>query len=227
MRTRSTGVISFWTVRIGLTRSVEPIQALAAPMRPPRRRNSSVSMANHRLQLAARRGAGARRSRRPAQARRRRVRRREHEQPEAAGRGGGVEHVDALAALALPLERLGGAPRGLGRAGQAAGDVDRHDLAAVGQQRLVDGGEVAHRGLRGGRQALGRPQLLEERVVVGDVRLGHGAVAAEDDVERHDVDPVPLDDIRREVRGAVRDDRDASHARGSLFRLDSRTEVEG
>ena len=46
VRTRSTGVISFSTVRIGLTRSVEPIQALAAPMRPPRFRNSSVSIAN-------------------------------------------------------------------------------------------------------------------------------------------------------------------------------------
>jgi hypothetical protein len=47
VRTRSTGVISFSTVRIGLTFSVEPIHALAAPMRPPRRRNSSVSIANH------------------------------------------------------------------------------------------------------------------------------------------------------------------------------------
>jgi hypothetical protein len=46
VRTRSTGVISFSTVRIGFTRSVEPIQALAAPIRPPRFRNSSVSMAN-------------------------------------------------------------------------------------------------------------------------------------------------------------------------------------
>ena len=70
-------------------------------------------------------------------ARRGRVRRRQHHQPEAAGRGGGVEHVHALAALALPVERLGGAPRGLGRAGEAAGDVHRDDLAAVGQERLV------------------------------------------------------------------------------------------
>ena len=46
VRTRSTGVISFSTVRIGFTRSVEPIHALAAPMRPPRLRNSSVSIAN-------------------------------------------------------------------------------------------------------------------------------------------------------------------------------------
>ena len=46
VRTRSTGVISFSTVRIGFTRRVEPIQALAAPMRPPRLRNSSVSIPN-------------------------------------------------------------------------------------------------------------------------------------------------------------------------------------
>ena len=87
-------------------------------------------------------------------------------------------------------------------------------------------GEVADGGLRGGRQALGAAQLLEEGVVVGDVRLGHRAIAAEHDVERHDVDPVPLHDVAREVRGAVRDHGDASHAPGSLSRLDSRPEVE-
>ena len=47
MRTRSTGVISFSTVRMGFTFSVDPIHALAAPIRPPRLRNSSVSIANH------------------------------------------------------------------------------------------------------------------------------------------------------------------------------------
>ena len=52
MRTRSTGTSSLSTVRIGLIFSVEPIQALAAPIRPPRRRNSSVSTANHILNSA-------------------------------------------------------------------------------------------------------------------------------------------------------------------------------
>jgi hypothetical protein len=132
--------------------------------------------------------------------------------------------VHPLAALALPLEGLGRAKRGLGRARQASGDVHGHDLAAVGEQRLVHRGEVAYRGLGGGRKALGAPQLVEERVVVGDVRLGHRAVASEDDVERHDVYPVPLDGIGLKVRGAVRDDRDASHAGGRLFLLDSATE---
>ena len=47
MRTRSIGVIWDSTVRIGLIFSVEPSQARAAPTRPPRRRNSIVSIANH------------------------------------------------------------------------------------------------------------------------------------------------------------------------------------
>ena len=46
MRTRSIGTISLSTARIGLIFSAEPIHALAPPMRPPRRRYSSVSMEN-------------------------------------------------------------------------------------------------------------------------------------------------------------------------------------
>ena len=45
VRTRSRGCISPSIVRIGLTFSVAPIHARAAPIRPPRRRNSSVSTA--------------------------------------------------------------------------------------------------------------------------------------------------------------------------------------
>ena len=52
VRTRSTGVISVSTVRIGLTFSVEPIQALAAPILPPRLRNSSVSITNQSFRSA-------------------------------------------------------------------------------------------------------------------------------------------------------------------------------
>ena len=48
VRTRSSGTISLCTLRIGLIFSVEPIQALAPPIRPPRFRYSSVSIANHR-----------------------------------------------------------------------------------------------------------------------------------------------------------------------------------
>ena len=45
VRTRSIGTISDSIARIGLIRSVEPIHAWAPPIRPPRRRNSSVSTA--------------------------------------------------------------------------------------------------------------------------------------------------------------------------------------
>ena len=40
-------------------------------------------------------------------------------------------------------------------------------------------------------------QLLEEGRVVGDLDLRHGAVAPEDDVQRHDVNAVTLDQLRR------------------------------
>jgi hypothetical protein len=46
VRTRSIGVISPSTVRIGLIFSAPPSHACAVPIRPPRRRNSSVSTAN-------------------------------------------------------------------------------------------------------------------------------------------------------------------------------------
>jgi hypothetical protein len=49
VRTRSTGVISSSSVRIGLIWSADPSHACAEPIRPPRRRYSSVSIANHIL----------------------------------------------------------------------------------------------------------------------------------------------------------------------------------
>jgi len=48
VRTRSTGVISPSRVRIGLILSAPPSHAWAAPIRPPRRRYSSVSTANQK-----------------------------------------------------------------------------------------------------------------------------------------------------------------------------------
>ena len=107
MRTRSTGTISLSTVRIGLIFSVEPIQALAAPIRPPRWRNSSVSTANHILSSArAASMLASTASRSPpssaALAAARTIR------PVPPGRRARVEDPHALAALALALQLLGG-----------------------------------------------------------------------------------------------------------------------
>ena len=52
VRTRSIGVISLSRVRIGLIFSAEPSHAEAGPIRPPRRRYSSVSTANHIFRCA-------------------------------------------------------------------------------------------------------------------------------------------------------------------------------
>ena len=69
------------------------------------------------------------------------------------------------------LELLGRLASGLAGARDPAGEVQGHHVLPLGQQRLVDGDEVAHRRLRRGGQRVGPAQLLEERVVVGDVPL--------------------------------------------------------
>ena len=148
VRTRSIGVISDSTVRIGLIFSAEPSQAWAPAIRPPRRRYSSVSIANHIFSCArasrARCGHGGAVG---SVARRRGGR--EHHQTLAAAGGPGVDHVHALGPVAELLAGL------LGRADGArhpAGEVDRDDVVAGVEQRLVDREEVADRRLRGGRQ---------------------------------------------------------------------------
>ena len=75
----------------------------------------------------------------------------------ARDRGGGQHHhpqraageprVDDLDARTGPGELGGRLARGLDRARDAAGDVDRDDVASVAHQGLVDGEEVADRGL--------------------------------------------------------------------------------
>ena len=94
VRTRSIGVISDSTVRIGLIFSADPSHAWAPAIRPPRRRYSSVSIANHIFSADARlarmldhlgaAGADARG----------RGGRQDH-QPLAAAGGRRVQHVDA------------------------------------------------------------------------------------------------------------------------------------
>ena len=186
MRTRSTGVISSSRVRIGLIFRALPIQARAPPIRPPRRRYSRVSIANHIFSssrvCSARASDGV-----GVAARRRRGRGAEHAEAHAAGRRARVHDVDPLAALAFvdqPLARLVG---GLEGAGDAGRDVDRDDLLAGVEQRLVDGDEVADRGLRGGRAALGGAQALVEGGVVGDLGLAL-LVAVDRDVEADRLD---------------------------------------
>ena len=48
--------------------------------------------------------------------------------------------------------------------------------------------------------------------------LRHGPVRAEHDVERHDADVVAFHQLRRQVRGAVGDYRDAGHLRAAAYR---------
>jgi hypothetical protein len=194
--------------RLDLQRRADPRAGGADP--PPAPKELERVDREPHLQLRAR-APGALGDLVRVRSRRRGGGRRERHQAEAAGRGGGVEHPDPLAALAVALEHLRGLAGRLGGAGQPAGDVDRDHLAPAREQRLVGGGEVADRRLRGGGQRLGLAQLLEERRVVGDVGLRHGALAAVDDVERDDLDPVPLDQIRRQVGRAVGHDGDVRH----------------
>ena len=209
VRTRSTGRISDSIERIGLIFSVEPSHAWAPPTRPPRRRNSSVSTANQTL--SSRRSAwaaSAASSARRARARRRRRGDRHHAEPRAGG--GGVEHdqprrVDpALHELVARL--LGGRER----ARDAGGEVDREDVRAVVEQRLVDGEEVADRRLRGARHLARGAQPRVEVVEVGDLGLALGR-AVERDVERHLVEPELLDERARHVVRRVRHDGDPGH----------------
>ena len=133
-------------LRIGLIFSVEPIRARAAPIRPPRRRYSSVSGENQIFSP-----------------------------PRASAAGDHVLGAAAVGGDARPGElnqpgppapfgcrrscsaprpcrrrsRFAGLVGGLKGPRDSAGEMDRDDLHAVGEQGLVDGDEVADRGLRG------------------------------------------------------------------------------
>ena len=112
------------------------------------------------------------------------VRRREHHQPLAAGRGAAVEDVDPLAALALVQQALARLLRRLAGSRDPGREVDRDDLAALGQQRLVDGDEVADRRLRGRDALVARAQaLVEARVFGWGISISRPLLAVERDVE--------------------------------------------
>jgi hypothetical protein len=195
-------------VRIGLIRSAEPIQALAAAKVVER-----VDRKPHPERRARRLDAGHDAGRVGPRARV--ARGRERHQPEPARRRARVDHAYALAAPVRARERLGGLARGLARARETRGDVDRHDVQAVREQRLVDRREVADRRLRGRRPAIGRLQLLEEGVA-GEVRLAGASVTLEVDVERDDSDPELLRQRGGQVAGAVGDDGDGRHPAATL-----------
>ena len=215
MRTRSTGLISPSTVRIGLIFSAPPTHACAPPTRPPRRRYSSVSRQNQICACFARargvlgdlRGPGAR-------ARlRRRGDRGEAEARRAAAR---VEHRDAFAQAALG-ELLARLQRGVVRARHRAREVDRDDVAAGVEQRLVGGEEVADRRLRRRRHVGRGPQALVERVEVRDLALALERLAALD-VQRDDVDVVPRQHVGGQVVRAVGDHGDRHRPRSLVAR---------
>ena len=151
MRTRSTGVISASSERIGLICSAPPSQAWALPMRPPRCRYSSVSRQNQIRSAARASRARATTASLSAPARGGRGGR-EHEQPSAAAGRFAVDHLDPLAEAALGEQRLGpGAAASKVPEMPPARWIETMSWPAV-EQRLADRQEVADRGLGGGRQ---------------------------------------------------------------------------
>src|SRR5207245_1732534 len=100
--------------------------------------------------------------------------------------------------------------RGLVRARDTGREVDRDDLAPVGEQRLVDSQEVADRGLGGGRQLGRRAEVLVVVVEVGHLRLAV-CRAVVMDVEADLADALLGDEIAREVVRRVGDDGDLGH----------------
>ena len=60
--------------------------------------------------------------------------------------------------------------------------MDRKDVAAVLEQGLVDGQEVADGGLRCGGQRVGVAELFVEPVVVRYVRFANSSFASEVDI---------------------------------------------
>ena len=170
VRTRSTGVISSSIVRIGLIFSALPSQRLRGADAAAAAQELERVDGEPDLQSLAR--ARASRARRPA---------RRSPPPRAAAAAAstmrpmpaaGAARVDDLDRAAARRARRarprpGARTRG---AGDAAGEVDRDDVVAGLEQRLVDREEVADRRLRGRRQRRCRAQALVERVEVAACR---------------------------------------------------------
>ena len=95
------------------------------------------------------------------------------------------------------------APHG---AGDAAREVDREDVVAGLEQRLVDREEVADRRLRRARQRRRRAHVVVERVVVGEIALAVGPPVPVH-VQGDEVQPVALRRPRAGCSGSYRSRR--------------------
>ena len=209
VRTRSTGVISLRSVRIGLTFSAEPSQACAAPMRPPRRRNSSVSTANQiRVALARLRGPRGDGVASPPERAAAAAASDDHRQP-AAGASPSRSPPRARrgrprASCVLRLERgLARCPRSRPRCGPRR---RRRPASRSGRRPRGSRRSRAARSSAAGRGA----QLLVVGAEVGHVGLALLA-SVPVDVETDQVDVVRGDELARQVVRRVRDDRDRRH----------------
>jgi len=90
--------------------------------------------------------------------------------------------------------------------------VDRDDLVAALEQRLIDGEKVSDRRLRGGWQLTRAAELFVVRVVIGDLDLGR-RLAVPVHIQTDLTDVVLLEQLAREVVACVRDDRDGHESR--------------
>ena len=195
VRTRSIGVISCSNVRIGLILSAVPSHADAAPIRPPRRRYSSVSTANHIFSLAgvvldAQDLVG--RSRRPGPRSPRRAppvpsRRRASRSPSRSC----DRPLWRSPASPWPVARSRPFPRSRLRCGSI-------QPRAPGRPGARTRPGNPDRRLRGRGQPLGRPQPVIEGVEAAHVGLPFAAVAPVD-VEADEPNPVALDEFWRQV----------------------------
>ncbi len=198
-------------MRIGLIFSAEPSHAWAPPIRPPLRRYSSVSIANHifRLSRARRARSATAAASAPSRAAAAAA---STTSPSTAAGAGRVDHVDPLGVVAELVACLLGRPD---RPRHAARQMDRNDVFAAIEDRLVDREEVADRGLRGRGQLLGRAEPPVVRVVVGDLGLALG-LALPVHVQTDLLDAVLGDELGRQVVARIRDDRDRGHQRRTL-----------
>ena len=134
-------------------------------------------------------------------------RRGQDDQPLAAAAALRVEHGHALGAVAELLARLA---RGLDGARDAAGEVDRDDVAARVEQRLPDGEELADRRLTRRGQCAHVTQALVVGVEIDDVALEQ-VLAVAVHVQGDLLDSVARDEVGGKVVTGVGHHRGGRH----------------